>query len=74
MQQKYAKIEGYSYLLRDLQTNAILNTDPVAVKKHERRLQDLQKEEYREMELNNIKQDILELKSLIRELVSSKSL
>lgn len=74
MQQKYAKIEGYSYLLRDLQTNAILNTDPVAVKKHEKRLQDLQKEEYREMELNNIKQDILEIKSMIRELVSSKSL
>ena len=74
MASRYSRIDGYSTLVRDLQSNAVLNTDPVAVKRHEKRIMDLQKEEAREKEINILKRDIFEIKTLIRELISSKSL
>lgn len=63
---RFAKIADHSNLIRDLYSKAVLNTDNSVIKKHEKRIKDLQKEEARVKEINNIKADIAEIKNLLK--------
>lgn len=70
---KYSKVEGHSNLIRDEETKAILNTNMsdynayIAQKrikeKENQKLQDLEKD------FVNMKEDLNEIKSLLRSLI-----
>ena len=72
---KYAKVEGHPNLLRDLSTNAIVNTDTIASEKYvkirERKRQDQEKLSNMESEIEDIKSSINEIKHLLRKLYES---
>lgn len=74
MESRYAKVEGYPGLLRDLKTNAILNTDTQAslhyTSSKERRLKEKEKFKVLEDELNDLKCDIKEIKQLLKEITN----
>ena len=67
--------------VRDLHSKALLNTDRVALENHRQkmRLKDQQKSEWQIMknkvdELNTVKDEMLEIKSLLQKLVNTKEL
>lgn len=72
---RYAKVEGHPHLLRDLSTNAIINTDTVSseqyIKARERKLQEKKKISNMEGEIEDIKSSINEIKTLLRNLYES---
>jgi len=68
---KTAKIIDKQNLVRDMNTNAVLNTDQLAVRRHEKRVADLQKESIRELDINQMKSDINEIKEMLRQLSNS---
>lgn len=72
---RYAKVEGHPNLLRDLSTNAIINTDKVSseqyIKARERKLQEKKKISNMEGEIEDIKSSINEIKTLLRNLYES---
>ena len=66
---------------RDLHSKALLNTDRVALENHRRRraIETQQQTEWEEMknkveELNNVRIEMLEIKSLLQELLNKKEL
>jgi len=65
MTQRYAKVEGYPNLIRDLDTNAIINTDSIESVNYDCS-RNLRKK--KEEELNHIKSDIDDMKSSIQEI------
>jgi glucose-6-phosphate isomerase len=65
----YAKVKDYEYLMKDMTTGAILNTDMTVVLKHKKRQMEIEKEERRETEINNLKNDISEIKQLLQALL-----
>lgn len=65
MTPRYAKVQGYPNLIRDLDTNAIINTDSMESINYDRS-RNLRKR--KENELNNIKSDIDDMKSSIQEI------
>ena len=67
--------------VRDLHSKALLNTDRVALENHRQkmRLQEQQKSEWQIMknkvdELNTVKEEMLEIKILLQELLHKKEL
>ena len=67
--------------VRDLHSKALLNTDRVALENHRQkmRLQEQQKSEWQIMknkvdELNTVREEMLEIKSLLQELLHKKEL
>jgi len=68
-----AKVEGYTHLVRDLKTQAIVNTDSDAYARYmARKVKQAEKEdELRGVvrEINTIKAEMFEIKSLIKEIV-----
>ena len=67
--------------VRDLHSKALLNTDRVALENHRQkmRLQEQQKSEWQIMknkvdELNTVREEMLEIKSLLQELLHNKEL
>jgi len=78
MTKQYAKVvnnEGViqTNLVRDMVSKAILNTDVSVVRKHQKRLQDLQKEENRINEIQNLKNELGEIKDLLRTLLNKEA-
>ena len=71
---KYAKVEGHSHLLRDSKTNSIINTNMVEYQEYLNRRNvkedDDQKIQHLESDVANIKNDLSEIKSLLRSLVN----
>ena len=72
--------EDYRFV-RDLHSKALLNTDRVALENHRRRraIESQQQTEWEEMknkveELNNVRIEMLEIKSLLQELLNKKEL
>ena len=69
----YLKVEGYSNLVRDTKTNAIVNTDKTAYQMAKRRAADAQRQrdEIRNAsrEINNIKCEMHEIKSMLKTLL-----
>jgi len=74
MNKQYAKVEGYSNLLRDLNTNAIINTDTFGSDQYnmlkKRRSAEKNKIETIEQDLQNVKSDLDEIKSLLKEILN----
>lgn len=67
---KFALVKDTPYV-RDMSNQAILNTDRSVIKKHEKMIADLQKEENREKELTTLKNEMAEIKSLLKQLVNT---
>jgi len=72
--------ENQSYV-RDIHSKALLNTDRVALENHRQRKKfiDEQAKEWQMMkskvdELNTVREEMLEIKSLLRELLNKKEL
>lgn len=65
MIKKYAKVDGYPNLIRDLDTNAIINTDSTESVNYDRNRRLRQK---KDNEFNKVKSDIVELKSSVEEI------
>ena len=72
--------ENKSYV-RDLHSKALLNTDRIALENHRQkmRIQEQQKSEWQIMknkvdELNTVREEMLEIKSLLQELLHKKEL
>jgi hypothetical protein len=68
---KYLVVEEENNLIRDTYSKAILNTDVTAVKRHENRIRQIEKEKQQESEINNLKQEIAEIKSLLLKMQSN---
>ena len=70
---KIARVEGHAHLVRDLKTEAILNTESYACARYmARKVKQAEKEdELRGVvrEINTIKAEMFEIKSLIKEIV-----
>ena len=71
---EYTKVEGHSYLLRDSKTNSIINTNMVEYQEYLNRrnvkADENQKIQHLESDVANIKDDLNEIKSLLRSLVN----
>ena len=69
---KIAKVEGHAHLVRDLKTQAIVNSDSDAYARYmSRKVKQAEKEdELRGVvrEINTIKAEMFEIKSLIKEI------
>ena len=69
---KIARVEGHAHLVRDLKTQAIVNTDSDAYARYmARKVKQAEKEdELRGVvrEINTIKAEMFEIKSLIKEI------
>ena len=68
MKNKFAKISDHYGLVRDLDTQAVLNTDVSVVRQHEKRIADLMKESIRETEIQNMKTELGEIRLLLKSL------
>jgi hypothetical protein len=71
---EYTKVEGHSHLLRDSKTNSIINTNMIEYQEYLNRrnvkADENQKVQTIEEEVYNIKNDISEIKSLLKELLN----
>ena len=70
---EYTKVKGHSHLLRDSKTNSIINTNMIEYQEYLNRrnvkADENQKVQTIEEEVYNIKNDISEIKSLLKELL-----
>lgn len=65
------KVQGHDYLYRDPSTGAIINTDNSEYQKYRDARRRALKVETIENDLNNLKEEISEIKSLLLELVKN---
>ena len=70
---KLLKVEGHTHLVRDVSSNAIINTNQSEYQLYMKRIKvrEKQSDELRGAvkEINNLKKDIREIKELIKEIV-----
>jgi hypothetical protein len=70
----YLKVEGYSHLMRDQNTNSIINTNMSEYQEYVSRRnakdEENQKVQNLEKDLANMKEDLDEIKNLLRSLVN----
>lgn len=66
------RVRDHEKFVRDPKNLAILNTDEMAIKKHELKMEQLRKQKQRDEEINVIKNDLQELKTMLRELINGK--
>ena len=68
----YAKVEGHPNLIRDLNTNAIINTDQIALDHYtiakRKREEEVKRIDNIENDLNELKSTMDEIKQLLRNL------
>lgn len=74
MIKKFARVEGYPNLIRDLDTNAIINTDSLSATNYDNAVSSRkkQKDQITEMknDLDQLKNSIEEIKSLLRNVLN----
>jgi len=74
MENNYAKVEGHPNIIRDLKTNAIINTDIQGMQNYisskNRRLNEKQKLEFLIDDVEKMKSSIEEIKQLLKDLVN----
>ena len=74
MENNYAKVEGHPNIIRDLRTNAIINTDIQGMQNYisskNRRLNEKQKLEFLIDDVEKMKSSIEEIKQLLKDLVN----
>lgn len=66
------RVKDNEKFVRDSNNLAILNTDENALKKHEMKMEQLRKQKERDKEIEEIKNDLTELKLMLRELINGK--
>ena len=66
MKNKYAKVEGHSELIRDELSHAIINTDVEQYRLTIRRREMMKSQRN---EINTLKQEVTDIKNLLRELI-----
>ena len=67
---RYIKVENEKNLVRDKNTQAILNVDRSAIARHELRIEQMKKQRKQLDEINTLRSEIAELKSLIQQIIS----
>jgi hypothetical protein len=71
---KYVKVEGYNNLFRDAETNSIINTNMSEyqeyIARRDTKNEENQKTQNLESDLINMKNDIDEIKNLLRSLIN----
>jgi|TARA_B100000959_G_C14976959_1_gene621901 hypothetical protein len=76
VERKFKQVEGHPDLVRDTKTHAIINRNTNAYEKAKRRAASAQaqRDEIRETtrEINNIKLEMTEIKTLLKELVGNQ--
>jgi len=74
MSNAYLKVEGHTSLVRDMRSNAIVNKDVSEYQTYMKRIRDRehQGDQIRNAckEINNLKQELYEIKSLIKNMVN----
>jgi len=75
MSKTHLKVEGYTSLVRDVRSNAIVNKNVTEYQTYMKRIRDREQQgdQIRNAckEINNLKQELYEIKNLIKELVKS---
>ena len=75
MSKTYLKVEGYTSLVRDVRSNAIVNKNVTEYQTYMKRIRDREQQgdQIRNAckEINNLKQELYEIKNLIKELVKN---
>jgi hypothetical protein len=66
----YAKVQDHPSLLRDMSNQHIVQTDESIIRKHEMRLKIVEANKARDAELVSLRQDVAELKRLIKGLIN----
>lgn len=70
---RYIPVKGYSGLVRDTETNAILNTDESVAQRarEQKQLRKMKREEEKElkMKVNSLESDVSEIKQMLAELI-----
>lgn len=64
---KKIRVDGYSHLYRDVETGAIVNCDNSSYKNY---VNSLKKDKIKKQELDNIKQDIEDIKGALKEILN----
>lgn len=64
---KKIRVDGYSHLYRDVETGAIVNCDNSSYKNY---VNSLKKDKIKKQELDNMKQDIEDIKGALKEILS----
>tara|TARA_E500000331_G_scaffold297003_1_gene296079 strand:+ start:1882 stop:2109 length:228 start_codon:yes stop_codon:yes gene_type:complete len=73
MEQRFLKVEGHSYLVRDTESNAIINTDRkghasyVALRRSKKF--DVQRVNTLESDVQELKSNLSDIKSMLRQLL-----
>lgn len=66
---KEARIEGHSDLIKNMQTGAVINTDRTAYERYMQSKTQHQKLNTTVEDINNLKQEMSEIKTLLKELL-----
>ena len=73
MSKTHLKVEGYTSLVRDVRSNAIVNKNVTEYQTYMKRIRDREQQgdQIRNAckEINNLKQELYEIKNLIKEMV-----
>jgi hypothetical protein len=74
MNNHYLKVEGHNHLVRDVQSNAIINTNKEGYQSYKALKNSKEREKCRidniENDLNSLKSDLDEIKSLLRKMAN----
>ena len=68
----YLKVKGKPNLVRDTHTKALLNTDTSHIRKHDKRMKDIQHQEQIDKDIDILKNDIGEIKSMLKQILVDK--
>jgi len=64
---KFIKVKDHPYLYRDRDTGAIINRDSIA---YEKRIRKIESDKIKKEEIENLKNEIEELKSLVNQILN----
>jgi len=67
------KVQENEKLVRDSSNFAILNTDQTAISAHEQKMYQLRKVKAQEHEINSLKNDVSEIKDLLKQLMTQRN-
>jgi len=68
------KVKEHDNLVRDVSNQAILNTDYSAVRRHAKRMSDLENMEQQAREINTLRDELIEIRAAFRQLESLTAL
>lgn len=68
-----AKVTDHKEYVRDLNTNAVLTVDSTAKERHEKIIYQINKEKRVQEQINNLKDDVSEIKQMLKELIGRGS-